>query len=70
MSFDDIVICHLGIVKGVFNGVQPPPPDIFRLFLIRRILYFRHLSIYTIKHNYKKYIHTIKNKYITCKNNY
>ena len=21
--------------------------------------YFRHLSIYTIKHNYKKYIHTI-----------
>ena len=34
------------------------------------ILYFRHLSIYTIKHNYKKYIHTIKNKYITGKNNY
>ena len=32
------------------------------------ILYFRHLSIYTIKHNYKKYIHTIKkNKYITVK---
>ena len=24
------------------------------------ILYFRHLSIYTIKQNYKKYVHTIK----------
>ena len=40
------------------------------IIIITIILYFRHLSIYTIKHNYKKYIHTIKNKYITGKNNY
>ena len=30
------------------------------IIIIIIILYFRHLSIYTIKHNYKKYIHTIK----------
>ena len=44
--------------------------NIIMRIIIIIILYFRHLSIYTIKHNYKKYIHTIKNKNITGKNNY
>ena len=59
------------ILPQIVNGkkISWPKFNIHHNIIII-ILYFRHLSIYTIKHNYKKYIHTIKNKYITGKNNY